>query len=142
VAPVLGLTWTGFQGGTAQRGDAACHVSETEQLEEALVATGFPTDRETAPGNNFDSFVRVKKVAQGVRRCGAAAIDMCLVADGTYDGYWERRLHAWDLAAGAAVLLAAGGKLTGLDGGPANLRVGHVIASNGKIHAALQALVG
>ena len=82
-----------------------------------------------------------KKVARGVRRCGSAAIDMCLVADGTYDAYWERRLNAWDVAGGAAVLLAAGGKLSSLDGGPVDLTVGHLIASNGRVHAALQQLI-
>jgi myo-inositol-1(or 4)-monophosphatase len=141
VAPALGLTWIGFQGGLARRGDENCHVSETAELGQALVATGFPPDRQTAPGNNLDTFVRVQKVVRGVRRCGSAAIDMCLVADGTYDAYWERRLNAWDLAAGAAVLASAGGRLSALDGGPADLSVGHVIASNGRIHAQLQALL-
>jgi myo-inositol-1(or 4)-monophosphatase len=66
---------------------------------------------------------------------------MCLVADGTYDAYWERRLNAWDLAAGAAVLLSAGGKLTALDGGRVDLMTGHLIASNGRVHGALQQLL-
>ncbi|MEB2312483.1 MAG: inositol monophosphatase family protein [Sorangiineae bacterium] len=141
VAPALGVSWTGYRGGPALRDGAPCRVSATAALEDALVATGFPVDRARSPDDNFDSFVRVKRAAQGVRRCGAAAIDLCLVADGTYDGYWERRLHAWDLAAGAAVLLAAGGRVSALDGGPARLEVGHVIASNGLIHDALVASV-
>jgi myo-inositol-1(or 4)-monophosphatase len=141
VAPALGLTWIGFQGGTARRSDEICHVSETSELEQALLATGFPPDRQTEPASNLETFVRVKKVARGVRRCGSAAIDMCLVADGTYDGYWERRLNAWDLAGGAAVLLAAGGTITALDGGPVDLSVGHLLATNGRIHAELQELV-
>jgi len=141
VAPALGLTWLGFQGGSAQRAGEICHVSETFELEQALVATGFPPDRQTEPASNLDTFMRVKKVVRGVRRCGSAAIDMCLVADGTYDAYWERRLNAWDLAAGAAVVLAAGGKLTSLDGGPVDLSIGHLIASNGRVHGELQHLV-
>jgi myo-inositol-1(or 4)-monophosphatase len=148
VAPALGLSWLGFRGGPAKRTETArgrtdeiCHVSETSELEQALVATGFPPDRQSAPQNNFDSFVRVKKVVRGVRRCGSAALDMCLVADGTYDAYWERRLNAWDLAAGAAVLLSAGGKLTSLDGGSVDLTLGHLIASNGRVHGALQQLL-
>jgi len=152
VAPALGLTWTAFQGGSAQRLETAaaggtsqaseiCRVSETSELERALVATGFPPDRQTAPANNLDTFVRVKKVVQGVRRCGSAAIDMCLVADGTYDAYWERRLNPWDLAAGAALVLSAGGKLSALDGGAVNLSIGHLIASNGHVHAELQRLI-
>ncbi len=141
VAPALGLTWTGYRGGPALRGGEPCHVSDTSELEHALLGTGFPPNRQHAPENNLDTFVLVQKHARGVRRCGSAAIDMCLVADGTYDAYWERRLNAWDLAAGAAVLLAAGGRLTALDGSRANLHVGQIIASNGRVHDALQALI-
>jgi myo-inositol-1(or 4)-monophosphatase len=141
VAPALGLHWTGFAGGSAERSGQHCRVSETSSLEESLVATGFPPDRTNAPDNNLDSFVRVKKVVRGVRRCGSAAIDVCLVADGTYDAYWERRLNPWDLAGGAAVAVAAGARLTALDGGPVDLNVGHLIVSNGHVHAALQALL-
>ena len=118
VAPCLGLDWQGHQGGVAKRNGEPCRVSGARTLSESLVATGFPADRSREPESNFGSFVRVKKNVRGVRRCGSAAIDLCFVADGTYDGYWERRLNAWDLAGGAAVVLAAGGRLTALDGGP------------------------
>ncbi len=141
VAPALGVHWLGYAGGPALRCGEPCRVSETTNLEQSLVATGFPPDRQTAPANNLDTFVRVQKVVRGVRRCGSAAIDLCLVADGTYDAYWERRLHAWDVAAGAAVLQSAGGKLTALDGGPVDLAVGRLIASNGYVHGALQQLI-
>jgi myo-inositol-1(or 4)-monophosphatase len=141
VAPALGLSWLGYEGGTALRSGEVCHVSETSELEQALVATGFPPDRQTAPANNLDTFVRVKKVVRGVRRCGSAALDLCLVADGTYDAYWERRLNTWDVAGGAAVLRAAAGTLTALDGGPVDLSIGHLIASNGRVHGALQRLI-
>ena len=141
VAPALGLSWHGFRGGWASRSGEKCRVSETGELEQALIATGFPTDRQRAPDNNLDTFATVKKSVLGVRRCGSAALDLCLVADGTYDAYWERRLNAWDAAGGAAILLAAGGKLTALDGGPVDLKVGHLIASNGQIHDQLQQLI-
>ncbi len=141
VAPCLDTRWTGYRGGPALRNGKPCRPSETERVSHALLATGFPTDRERAPDNNFDSYVAIKKVAQGVRRCGSAAVDLCFVADGTYDGYWERRLNAWDLAGGAAVALAAGVTLTALGGGPPVLEVGHILASNGKIHAELSALL-
>jgi myo-inositol-1(or 4)-monophosphatase len=141
VAPSLATEWIGWQGGVPRRNDAACGVSSTDALRDALVATGFPTDRSRAPENNFDTFVRVKKAVRAVRRCGAAAIDMCFVADGTYDGYWERVVNAWDLAGGAAVLLAAGGRLTSLDGSPARLEHGNVLATNGHIHADLMHLL-
>jgi myo-inositol-1(or 4)-monophosphatase len=141
VAPSLRSEWMGYQAGTAARDGLVCSVSETERLDMALVATGFPTERTKEPWNNFETFVRVKKAVRGVRRCGSAAIDMCLVADGTYDGYWERHVHAWDLAGGAAVLLSAGGRLSALDGGRAELAKGHVLATNGRIHDALLCLM-
>jgi myo-inositol-1(or 4)-monophosphatase len=142
VAPSLGVEWWGARGTGAYRDGSPCSVSRTAVLRESLVATGFPTDRETSPGNNFDAFLRAKRAVRGVRRCGSAAIDCCLVADGTYDAYWERLLSAWDLAGGVAIALAAGARLTALDGGPADLRRGHVLVSNSRIHDALLALVG
>ena len=141
VAPALGLEWSGHRDGPALRNGERCSVSNTRSLEQSLLATGFPRDRSHAPGNNFAAFTRVKQACQGVRRCGAAAMDLCWVADGTYDGYWERSLNPWDLAAGSAIVLAAGGRLSHLNGGPTRLAEGHVIASNGHIHEALAARV-
>jgi len=141
VAPALGLSWVGYLGGPAERSGERCAVSETAELAQSLVATGFPPNRQQAPENNFSSFMRVKQAVRGVRRCGSAAIDLCFVADGTYDAYWERKLNAWDAAAGAAVVLSAGGTLTALDGGPADLSVGHLLASNGRVHVALSSLI-
>lgn len=137
VAPVLDTTWSAHRGGAALRSGEPCRVSDTSSLAAALVATGFPPVRDRAPDNNFDSFMRVKRKAQAVRRCGSAAIDICFVGDGTYDGYWERRLHAWDAVAAAAVVLAAGGRITSLDGGPPDYHRGHIIVSNGLVHEAL-----
>ncbi len=141
VAPALGLEWLGAVGEGAWRNAERCEVSATEQLERALVATGFPQARDRAPDNNFDAFVRVKQRVQGVRRCGSAALDLCLVADGTYDAYWERALQLWDVAAGAALVLAAGGRLTSLSGGAPALERGHLVASNGRLHEPLVSLV-
>jgi len=141
VAPALGTHWRAFRGGPALRNDVPCRVSETRELRQALVATGFPSDRGDAATNNFSAFTRVKPLVRGIRRCGSAAIDLCLVADGTYDAYWERRLNAWDLMAGSALVLAAGGRLSALDGTPPDLSVGHVLASNGRIHDDLSNLI-
>jgi myo-inositol-1(or 4)-monophosphatase len=141
VAPALATHWLGFSGGQALRNDEQCRVSETRDLGHALVGTGFPSDRSQAPSNNFDTFVRVKQRVRGVRRCGSAALDLCLVADGTYDAYWERRLNAWDVMAGSALVLAAGGEISALDGTPPDLSVGHILASNGRIHGALLTLM-
>lgn len=134
VAPSLHIVWKGHQGGAASRNEEHCVVSRTTSLEDSLLATGFPYDRATSAENNFAAFVALKKRARGVRRCGSAAIDLCLVADGTYDGYWERKLKTWDLAAGSAIVMAAGGQLSSLDGGPARIASGNLVASNGLVH--------
>jgi myo-inositol-1(or 4)-monophosphatase len=150
VAPELGLRWVGWRApwgagapalGDARRNGEPCAVSATAALGQAMVGTGFPPSRDVAPANNFDAFMAVKRRAQAVRRCGSAAVDLCLVADGTYDGYWERRLHAWDVVAASAIVLAAGGSITALDGGPPNYHIGHIVASNGRIHGELVRLV-
>jgi myo-inositol-1(or 4)-monophosphatase len=123
----------------SRRNGEPCGVSEVAELDQALLATGFPYDRRTNPENNFAAFVALKKLAVGVRRCGSAALDLCLVADATYDGYWERKLAPWDFAAGAAIVRAAGGEVTDLTGGAVDLERGYVMATNGRLH---QALIG
>ena len=137
VAPALNLVWTGGRDHPAMRAGKACRVSEIAELEDSLLATGFPYDRRTNPNNNFDAFVAIKQKAQAIRRCGAAAIDLCLVADGTYEGYWERKLQSWDVAGGGAILVAAGGKTSSFDGSPLDVTRGHIVASNGRVHEAL-----
>lgn len=141
VSPTIRTTWSGYKGGGAKRNGEAVQVSRTSVLAEALLATGFPPERDRAPYNNFESFERIKKRALAVRRCGSAAMDLCFVADGTYDGYWERRVHVWDLAAAAAIQLAAGGRLSALDGGPPRLERGHVLGTNGMVHDELLGLL-
>jgi myo-inositol-1(or 4)-monophosphatase len=141
VAPCLATEWCGSLGGQALRNGEPCGVSATDRLDEALLATGFPADRSREPDSNLSTFVRLKRAVRGIRRCGSAAIDLCFVADGTYDGYWERHLNAWDLAAGAAVVRCAGGCVTALDGGPPRLEVGHIAATNGRIHTELLAQI-
>jgi myo-inositol-1(or 4)-monophosphatase len=141
VAPALALTWSGGPGIGAFRNDSSCTVSAVDVLSRALLATGFPPNRDVSPDNNFDTFTRVKRSVQGIRRCGSAAIDCCLVADGTYDGYWERSLHVWDLAAGSAIALGAGARLTSLSGGAPDLTIGNIVLSNGMIHDAIVAVI-
>jgi myo-inositol-1(or 4)-monophosphatase len=153
-APALGLEWHGYvaEGGErkamrhgsgsaredGQDFEEPCLPSGVTRFEDALLATGFPYDRRTSSENNFDAFVAIKKRCQAVRRCGSAALDLCLVADGTYDGYWERKLRPWDLAGGVALVRGAGGTVTELDGGAGSMiDSGQVIATNGHIHRAL-----
>lgn len=142
VAPALHTEWVGSRGNPALRNGEPCRVSGAAKIADSLLATGFPYDRRTSPDNNFAQFIALKKRAQGVRRCGSAALDLCLVADGTYDGYWERKLKPWDLAAGACFVVSAGGRISNMEGGPVDIREGHVVATNGRIHDELIAELG
>jgi myo-inositol-1(or 4)-monophosphatase len=142
VAPALATEWTGafdFGATRASWGTPPnpCTVSGISSLSDALLATGFPYDRKVSEDNNFDAFVAIKRQVQAVRRCGSAALDLCLVGDGTYDGYWERKLKAWDLAGGAAIVRAAGGRISDFRGAEGDVTTGHLVATNGKIHVAL-----
>lgn len=137
VAPELRITWVGYQGGESTRNGQPCTVSETVEFGDGLFATGFPPDRSNESTNNFACWAAVKRRACGVRRCGSASIDLCLVADGTYDGYWEGRLHSWDIVAGSAIVLGAGGTVTDLQGHAPKLETGNVAASNGRLHQEL-----
>lgn len=129
-APALGVTWSGAIESPALRNGVSCSVAEQHEIIDLLCATGFPRDRATNPDNNYHEFMHIKNRVRGVRRCGSAALDLALVADGTYDVYWEQRLSPWDMAAGAAIVLAAGGTLRSYEGGPADVRSGALIASS------------
>ncbi len=134
VAPALGICWTGYAGGPAERNGETCFVSKVNDLDDALVATGFPYDRRTNPDNNLAPFIHMKTKLLGARRCGAAAIDLCFVADGTYDAYWERTVRPWDITAGAAIVRAAGGIVTHYSGAPFNVAEPHLLAANALLH--------
>ena len=135
-APALGVTWKAAQGGGAFRNGQRCSVSTRSQLEEAVCATGFPYDRWSNPDDNHAELAAFLQRARGIRRCGAASIDLCLVADGTYDIYWEQGLNAWDMCAGALLVQEAGGQLSTYEGDAADPRSGKLIASNGVLHEA------
>lgn len=140
-APALGVTWVGARGMGVSRNGLPAHVSTRATLEQALCATGFPYDRREAADDNLRELGAVLKKVRGIRRCGSAALDLALVADGTYDAYWEQRLGVWDMAAGAVLVDAAGGRLSDYDGGPADVREGRLVASNGHVHDALLGLL-
>lgn len=143
-APALGVTWEAVRGCGTLRNGVECRVTATERLEDSLLATGFPYDRRTSSDDNLREFSRLKKITHGVRRGGSAAIDLAMVADGTYDGYWEMKLNPWDWAAGATLVCEAGGQLSRYDGSAFDVRAtresatrAELVASNGRIHQAL-----
>jgi myo-inositol-1(or 4)-monophosphatase len=110
------------------------HVSNAKELKHSLLVTGFAYDRTQTPDNNYAEFCHFTHITHGVRRAGAASIDLAYVACGRVDGYWERGLSIWDMAAGVVVVSEAGGKVTAYDGSNQDLRSGRVLASNGYIH--------
>lgn len=110
-------------------------VSQAENLVQCLLASGFPYDRHTSEQNNVVQFAAFLKRAQGLRRMGAAALDLAYVAAGRLDGYWEYKLSSWDVAAGVLLVEEAGGVVTEIDGRPFRLRrTPELVASNGHIH--------
>ncbi len=116
---------------------APIHVSKTEELQKSLLATGFAYDKSIREKNNYREFSYLTNLTQGVRRCGAAALDLAYVACGRFDGYWESGIKAWDIAAGSLLVAEAGGKITNYKGGPLNLLEEELIASNGHLHLPL-----
>ncbi|HON43794.1 MAG TPA: inositol monophosphatase family protein [Planctomycetota bacterium] len=114
------------------------HVSVTSTLEDSLLATGFYYNRNDTSCNNLDNFAHILLQTQGIRRCGSAALELCYVASGKYDGFWELWLQPFDVAAGVVLVEEAGGKVTDC-GGNSDYLYGHsIIASNSHIHQAIQ----
>lgn len=140
-APVLGLTFTATRGGGSYCNGRRLHVSEVESLDRAMLGTGFPSDRVTSGDTNFPQFFEIKSRTRAVRRYGSSALDQALVAAGTYDGFWEMKLKAWDLAAGSLLVEEAGGRSTGWLGEPLRLERGAVVATNGRLHEDVLALL-
>jgi len=112
-------------------------VSQTAQLSKSLLVTGFAYDRRETTDNNYAEFCHLTHLTQGVRRSGSAALDLAHVACGRLDGYWERGIAPWDIAAGIVLLEEAGGKVTAYDGSPISIESGRILATNDQIHAFL-----
>ena len=109
-------------------------VSHARILGDAMLCTGFPYDVHETVAEVVDLFGRFVGRSRAVRRLGSAALDLCYVACGRLDGFWERRLNPWDIAAGALLVEEAGGRITRCDGTAFSSRAGEIIASNGLIH--------
>lgn len=144
VAPALGWQYFATRGAGAWFVDGNSEptrlaVSNVSRLDHALLVTGFPTDRATTELNNFAEWEHMQRLAGACRRLGAASLDLCLVAQGSLDGYWEHSLKPWDTAAGAVIVVAAGGTTSGTDGAPFDPYHGSVVATNGRLHEPLLA---
>jgi len=128
---------------TARRGkgaflnDTPISVSAVDHLDRALLVTGFAYDIRETLNNNLDHFVRFALKVQGLRRTGTAALDLCYVASGRFDGFWEVALNPWDMAAGIVILEEAGGKVTNFKGEVHSIYGRELVASNGRVHQAM-----
>jgi myo-inositol-1(or 4)-monophosphatase len=116
-------------------------VSAQSTLEQSLLATGFPYNIDTAEENNLASFARANLITQGVRSLGAASLDLCQVAAGRLDAFWERSLEPWDIAAGSIIVREARGKVTSCQGQTFRTFGREICASNGLIHEGLVRLL-
>ncbi len=132
---------------TAERGQGAflngvrLRVSTTDALIDALLVTGFPYDVHQQTPDLLRLFGAFLGRARAVRRLGSAALDLCYVAAGRFDGFWEQHLKPWDVAAGALIVAEAGGTVTGMDEAAFDASAGHLIASNGVVHASLARVI-
>ena len=126
--PALDQLYWAAPGMGAWCNDTPLQVSGCSAVSQALLVTGFAYDRHTRLDNNYAEFAWFTHRSRGVRRGGAAAVDLAFVAAGRLDGYWERGLAPWDLAAGIALVECAGGVVCAYDGSPARLEEGRIIA--------------
>ncbi len=141
--PMADELFAAEHGKGAQLNNAAIHVSQTADLKSSLLVTGFPYDAWTNPVNNFAEFQLFSMRTQGVRRLGSAALDLCYVAAGRFDGFWEIRLNAWDVAAGALIAQEAGAVVTNVRGGPDFIsQPQSVLAANSALHAKMLKVLG
>lgn len=118
------------------------HPSSAKTLSESLLVTGFPYDIHEHPESTLPYFDAMIRRAQGMRRVGSAALDLCFVAAGRFDGFFEVSLHPWDSAAGMVILQEAGGRITNFDGEPFSPYQRQLVASNGIIHEEMLTVIG
>ena len=149
--PLLGVVYdptrrelfTAVAGQGAHLEGQRLRVTQTAGLNDAVLSTGFPYDKHTNPDNNLREWAAFLKHIRGERRLGSAALDLCYVGAGRLDGYWEKDLKPWDVMAGMLIAREAGGRVTDYAGGPDPQRLdrGRYVASNGRIHAAMLAVL-
>ncbi len=132
--PMRAELFEAVRGGGAFLNGSRIRVSGIRDLGKSLLATGFPYDVRTSRFNNVEEFKAFIVRAQAIRRCGSAALDLCYLACGRFDGFWEMKLRPWDVAAGAVIVEEAGGRITDFRGRRFDPYKGRALASNGLIH--------
>ncbi|KAF1856861.1 hypothetical protein Lal_00039336 [Lupinus albus] len=132
--PMADETFAAERGKGAFLNGKPLKVSSIDQIDKSLLATGFPPDTLKSFDDNMATFKMLTNESHGVRRDGSAALDLAFVASGRLDGFWERKLSPWDIAAGSLIVAEAKGRVSNLEGGLLDMSTGHIIASNGLIH--------
>lgn len=132
--PIYDELFSATKGGGAFLNGRRLAVSTRLPLKSSLLGTGFPYDCASDPANNFANFIAFQTAARGIRRAGAAALDLACVAAGRLDGFWELKLKPWDVAAGVLLVREAGGVVTAFDGSDYDVFNDRIVASNGLIH--------
>lgn len=134
LAPLLNELFVGVKDQGAQLNGAPIVVSSTPMIADSLLVTGFPYDHQTLFESLMKRFGRCLTATQGVRRLGSAALDLCYVASGRFDGFWEQHLKPWDTAAGFLVATEAGARTTVFSGAPYSIDKDEIVSTNGIIH--------
>ncbi len=140
--PIREEVFVARRGGGAFLNDRALQVSATKSLDSSLLASGFPYDRREHADFYLGFFADCMQRVQGIRRSGSAALDLCYVACGRLDGFWEWKLRPWDTAAAALIVGEAGGQVSDFRGGSFDLYGEQTLASNGRLHTALIEVLG
>ncbi len=139
--PVRDELFAAAAGAGATLNGTPIRVSEIDRVEDALLVTGFPYSVRERPQEILPLFTAFLMRAQGIRRDGSAALNLCYVACGRFDGFWEGFLSPWDLAAGTLIAEEAGGRVTRLGGEPMRLADGQVLATNGRVHGEMMEVI-
>jgi len=135
--PATGEFFEAAAGQGARLNGQPIRVSGQESLKDSLLVTGFPYNFKEILPQLMSRFAGCLSASQGVRRLGSAAIDLCFVACGRFEGFWEQNLNPWDTAAGLLILLEAGGRVTDFSGRPFEVDMKEILATNGRIHDAM-----
>ena len=140
--PLRGELFTAVSGSGARLNGRPIRVSAAERVAESLLVTGFPYNIQETADPVLARFANCLKAAQGMRRLGSAALDLCYVACGRFEGFWESYLKPWDTAAGVRILQEAGGRVTDFADHPYDgRRAAHLLATNGRIHLEMVSLL-
>jgi myo-inositol-1(or 4)-monophosphatase len=139
--PVMDEMFTALKGQGAHLNGSPIKASDCKHINRALLCTGFPYDVKQSDENNIAHFTNFIMAAQAIRRDGTAALDLCYVAAGRFDGFWELKLYPWDMAAGGLMVLEAGGMVTDFKGGEFNPFSRDIVASNGPIHEEMLSII-